>query len=194
MQLRHNLYIYKADSTEPNDPRYQAGDLWGMEKIDANDAWDIATDSEIIVAVIDTGVDYTHPDLAANMWVNEDEYYGESGVDEDDNGCIDDIYGYDFCYDRVFHKPRDSDPMDDNGHGTRCAGTIGAVGDNNEGVTGVCWNVRIMAIKWLNWRGDGVTIDAVDAIKYAIKMEVDVLNNSWGGIGDDPLLKGYQSC
>ena len=112
--------------------------------IDAPEAWDIATDADdIIVAVIDTGVDYDHEDLADNMWVNEAELNGTSSVDDDGNGYTDDIYGYDFC---TYGKSRDSDPDDDHGHGTHCAGTIGAVGNNDTGVVGVCWNVKIMAL------------------------------------------------
>jgi len=146
-------YIYHTVSTFPDDPEFD--DLWGMHNtgqtdgtedadIDAPQAWDIQTGSkDIIVAVLDTGVDYNHPDLKNNIWINETEMNGEPDVDDDDNGVIDDIYGYDFCND-------DSDPMDDNSHGTHCAGTIGAVGNNNEGVAGVCWNVKIMALKFLD--------------------------------------------
>jgi hypothetical protein len=146
-------YEVKAISTFPDDTLFN--DLWGMHNtgqtggtvdadIDAPEAWDICTgSSEIIVAVIDTGVGYTHPDLAANMWVNEAEYNGTPGVDDDGNGYIDDIYGYDF-------RNNDGDPMDDHYHGTHCAGTIGGIGNNGEGVAGVCWDVRIMAVKFLS--------------------------------------------
>jgi len=154
-------YIYKLLSTFPNDPNFPQ--LWGMHNtgqphllnrfegggvssgtpgadIDAPQAWDITTgSSDIIVAVIDSGIDYNHPDLADNMWVNPGEIPG-NGIDDDNNGYIDDFYGYDFCDD-------DADPMDDFYHGTHCAGTVGAIGNNNEGVTGVCWNVKIMALK-----------------------------------------------
>jgi len=171
-------YVCKIESTEPNDPYYESGDLWGLKKIDANDAWDIHTgSSNIIVAVIDTGVNYTHPDLASNMWKNQAELNGTSGVDDDNNGYIDDIYGYDFC--TYGGKQRDSDPMDDQGHGTSCAGIIGAVGNNNKGVTGVCWNVRIMALKWMDSAGYGNTSDAIECIDYAVEMGANILNNSW---------------
>ncbi len=166
----------------PNDLRFD--ELWGMHNtgqtggtpdadIDAPEAWDIATDcSEIIVAVIDTGVDYTHPDLAANMWVNEAELNGTPGVDDDGNDYIDDIYGYDFCN-------NDGDPWDDHYHGTHCAGTIGAVGNNAEGVAGVCWNVRIMALKWMDSRGYGYTSDAIYCVEYSTLMGANLSSNSW---------------
>ena len=177
-------YKVRALSTFPNDPRFN--DLWGMHNtgqtggtvdadIDAPEAWDISTgSSEIIVAVIDTGVDYNHPDLVANMWINGAELNGTPGVDDDGNGYVDDIYGYDFCN-------NDADPMDDHYHGTHCAGTIGAVGDNGEGVSGVCWNVRIMALKFLDAWGYGWSSDAVDCIEYSVQMGAKVLSNSWGG-------------
>lgn len=186
-------YECEVESTFPNEINSPGrfDELWGLHNtgqtggtedadIDAPEAWDIATDSNIIVAVIDSGVDYTHPDLADNMWVNEDEYYGEPGVDDDDNGYVDDIYGYDFC--GYWGKLRDADPMDDEGHGTRCAGTIGAVGNNGEGVVGVCWNVKIMALKWVNAIRMGDVWDAVMCIDYAVDMGAKVLNNSWGGV------------
>ncbi|MBN1436833.1 MAG: S8 family serine peptidase [Sedimentisphaerales bacterium] len=139
----------QAFQTFPNDPCF--GLLWGLHNtgqtvngvtgtvdcdIDAPEAWDIITDvNDIIVAVIDTGVEYTHPDLAANIWINQAELNGDPNKDDDNNSYVDDIYGYDFYNDDV-------DPMDDNRnyHGTHCAGTFGAVGNNAVGVTGVCWN------------------------------------------------------
>jgi subtilisin family serine protease len=185
-------YQVKACSTFPNDPRFD--DLWGMHNtgqtggtpdadIDAPEAWEIATgSSEIIVAVIDTGVDYTHPDLAGNMWVNEAEYYGTPGVDDDGNGYVDDIYGYDFCN-------YDGDPMDDHYHGTHCSGTVGALGDNGEGVAGVCWNVSIMALKFLDAGGGGWTDDAINCVEYSVLMGANLSSNSWGGGGYSQSLK-----
>ena len=169
----------------PNDPDFNS--LWGMNNtgqtggtadadIDAVEAWDIRTDaSEIVVAVIDTGIDYTHPDLAANMWVNDGEIPG-NGVDDDNNGFIDDVHGYDFVND-------DGDPMDDNDHGTHVAGTIGAVGNNNVGVVGVAWDVQLMAVKFLGANGSGTLANAIKAINYASQMNADIANNSWGGGG-----------
>ncbi|HUT28853.1 MAG TPA: S8 family serine peptidase [Sedimentisphaerales bacterium] len=185
-------YRVQALSTIPDDSRFD--DLWGMHNtgqtggtpdadIDAPEAWDIATGSEqVIAAVIDTGVDYTHPDLATNMWRNEEEFYGAPGVDDDGNGYIDDIYGYDFCN-------YDGDPMDDHYHGTHCTGTVGAVGDNGEGVAGVCWRVKIMALKFLDSGGSGWTDDAIRCVEYSVLMGANLSSNSWGGDGYSQGLK-----
>jgi subtilisin family serine protease len=178
-------YEIKAFDNFPNDSDFT--EQWGLHNtgqtggyidadIDAPEGWDLATDSNIIVAVIDTGIDYTHPDLAANMWINLDEFPGD-GVDNDDNGYIDDIYGYDFC---TYGQQRDSNPIDDTYHGTHVAGIIGAVGNNNTGVVGVCWNIKIMNLKFLNYQGTGYTSDAVSCIEYAIDNGAKIINASWG--------------
>ena len=141
--------------------------------IDAPEAWEITTGSdEVIVAVIDTGVDYTHRDISANMWVNSGEIPG-NGLDDDDNGYIDDIYGYDFYND-------DNDPLDDDGHGTHCAGIIAAAGNNGFDIAGVCWNAKIMAVKFLGVDTVGSVSDAVEALHYAVENGADVVSNSWG--------------
>ncbi|MBC8232026.1 S8 family serine peptidase [bacterium] len=177
-------YIVHADVI-PNDPRFD--DLWGLHNtgqtggtpdadIDAPEAWDITTGSEeIVVASIDTGVDYNHEDLKDNMWMNPGEIPG-NGVDDDGNGFVDDVYGWDF-------RNNDNNPMDDNGHGTHTSGTIGAVGNNKIGVVGVCWNVKIMALKFLSSGGSGSTADAIKCIEYATMMDARLSNNSWGGGG-----------
>jgi len=182
-------YIYHTART-PGDTRYS--ELWGMNNtgqaggtinadIDAPEAWDLSTGATgVIVAVIDTGVDYTHPDLAANMWRNPGEIPA-NGIDDDHNGYVDDVYGID-------PRNHDTDPLDDNGHGTHCAGTIGAVGNNSLGVVGVCWEVRIMACKFLNDHGSGSTADAIECIQYATRMGARVMNNSWGGGSYDQVL------
>ncbi|MHC4405293.1 MAG: S8 family peptidase, partial [Planctomycetota bacterium] len=166
----------------PDDPRLS--ELWGLENtgqtggtadadVDAPRAWETITGTgDTVVAVIDTGVDYTHQDLAANMWVNPGETPGD-GIDNDGNGFVDDVYGYDFAND-------DGDPMDDHDHGTHVAGTIGAAADNGVGVAGVSWNVDIMAVKFLDATGYGTTADAIDAINYAVDAGAHVSNNSWG--------------
>jgi subtilisin family serine protease/fibronectin type 3 domain-containing protein len=142
--------------------------------MDAPEAWDATTGSgSTVVAVIDTGVDYLHPDLAANMWFNSDEVPG-NGIDDDANGYIDDIHGYDFYN-------NDANPLDDHSHGTHVAGTIGAVGNNGTGIAGTNWNVQIMALKFLGADGSGTTSDAIEAIRYAIDNGAHISNNSWGG-------------
>lgn len=142
--------------------------------IHATDAWKITRGSkDVLIAVIDTGVNYNHPDLAANIWTNEAEANGVAGIDDDNNGFIDDVHGYDFV-------GNDGDPMDDQGHGTHCAGVIGA-SHNNIGVRGVMNDVNIMALKFLGANGEGDVAGAIGAIEYAIKMNAKVLSNSWGG-------------
>ena len=177
-------YIVRANLA-PNDPDYSK--LWGMKNtgqsggsagadISAEEAWDMTTGSrDVIVGVIDTGVDYTHPDLAANMWRNPGEIPG-NGIDDDGNGFVDDVYG-------INAIEMEGDPADDHYHGTHCAGTIGGVGNNGEGVAGVCWNVSIMALKFLDSGGYGSDGDAITCIEYAIDNGAKVLSNSWGGYG-----------
>ena len=141
---------------------------------DAPEAWDATTGSgSTVVAVIDTGVDYRHPDLTGNMWVNADEVPG-NGVDDDANGYIDDVHGYDFYN-------NDGNPLDDHSHGTHVAGTIGAVGNNGTGIAGLNWDVEIMALKFLGADGSGTTSDAIEAIRYATDNGAHISNNSWGG-------------
>lgn len=161
----------------PADPRFY--DLVGMfnsrdADIDALEAWDISTDaSNVTVAVIDTGIDLVHEDLAANLWSNPGETAG-NGVDDDGNGLIDDVHGWDFVN-------GDADPTDDNYHGTHCAGTIGAAGNNFTGVTGVAWSVRLMALKVLDADGGGTASSITEAIAYATEMGANVTSNSYGG-------------
>jgi len=155
----------------PNDPKFS--DLWGMSNKKQNDsnrqkgdgradiwapqAWSLFKGAKtVVVAVIDTGIDYNHVDLKENMW-------SENGT-----------HGYNAITNTL-------DPMDDQGHGTHCAGTIGAVGSNGIGVAGVTWNVQLMGVKFLSGSGSGTLADAIKAIRWAVDHGADILSNSWGG-------------
>ncbi|HEX3149423.1 MAG TPA: S8 family serine peptidase [Gemmataceae bacterium] len=187
-------YASSLDVT-PQDPQYADGTLWGLNNtgqssgvpdadIDAPEGWDFGHDaSSVKVAVIDTGIDYNHPDLAANIWTNPGEIAGD-GIDNDHNGYIDDVHGYDFF-------DHDSDPMDDYNpsHGTHVSGTIAAVGDNNTGVVGVAWKAQLMALKIFGSSGSTFTSNEVEAINYSIKMGAKISSNSWGGTFYSDLLK-----
>ncbi|MGZ3724929.1 MAG: S8 family serine peptidase [Pseudobdellovibrio sp.] len=183
-------YIYHASRT-PDDP--MLGNLWGMSNtgqkdssgkvgvagvdIGAVQAWDIATGSDkMLVAIIDTGIDFTHPDLVDNLWTNEAEANGKEGIDDDNNGVIDDIHGFNAI-------TGTGDAHDDQGHGSHCAGTIGAKGNDGKGIVGVNWDVKMMAVKFLDANGSGTLENAVKAIDYATKMGAKVMSNSWGGGG-----------
>jgi subtilisin family serine protease len=196
-------YIVHTMETVPNDPLFN--EMWGLTSascltcdpttgtpsIDATRAWDITTGSDdVVVAVLDTGAELQHDDLAANAWVNPFEIAG-NGVDDDGNGFVDDVNGWNFFddNDRTFR---------DNGqdvHGTHVSGSIGAVGNNGVGVTGVAWHVKIMSLKFLGGpKGSGPTSNAVRGINYAIEMRhrgvnVRVINASWGGGSDSQSLR-----
>ena len=183
-------FVYHTQATT-NDPRFT--ELYGLAKIKAPQAWDTTTGaSNVVVAVIDLGVDYNHEDLKANMWHNPGETgldatgrdKATNGIDDDGDGYVDDVYGVD----TINH---DSDPLDDGGHGTHVAGIIGAVGNNGVGVVGVNWTVRIMAIKSHDAAGNGSSASVVEAFQYARMMRqrginVRVTNSSWGGAPEAP--------
>lgn len=168
----------------PNDPSFTASGMYGLGRISAPSAWDLSTgSSSVVVADIDTGMRYTHQDLAANAWVNTGEIPG-NGVDDDGNGFVDDVYGWDFFY-------NDNDPIDDaGGHGTHTAGTIGAVGNNGLNVVGVNWSVKIMPIKIYSPNGaDSTSAMLVNAYAYIRMMKlrgvnIRATNNSYGGCGE----------
>ena len=164
---------YRMESAAvPNDQFYSV--LWGLPDIGAESAWDTRTDSSsVIVGVIDSGVQYDHPDLIDNIWTNSGEI-ANNGIDDDGNGYVDDFWGYDFEND-------DADPMDTNGHGTHVAGTIGARGNNNIGVTGVGWNASLMSLKVI---GTGTNADVARAIDYATDNGARITNNSYGYAGN----------
>lgn len=169
-------YIYTIDAV-PNDPDF--GQQWGLNNgantdINAPEAWDTGTgNNSVIVAVIDSGVDYNHPDLRNQIWNNSGEIAGNNR-DDDGNGFVDDIRGWDF-------ESNDNDPMDENNHGTHVAGIIGAQGNDNRGIAGVNWTVQIMPLKFMNPQGSGTTAAAIGALDYAVSNGATISNNSWGG-------------
>ncbi len=172
----------------PNDPFLASSatwgqsyaDLWGMHVTEAPTAWDTSTGAGVVVAVIDTGVDAVHPDLAANMWTNPLEVPA-NGVDDDGNGFVDDVRGWDF-------SDGDATPNDLHGHGTHVAGTVAAVGNNSRGVVGMAWGAEVMAVRGLNANGSGFDTDLAAAMVYAAENGADVLNASWGGQGESQVL------
>jgi subtilisin family serine protease len=184
-------YIYRINDTVPNDTRF--AELYGMTKIAAPAAWDLTKGSaSVVVAVIDTGMKYTHEDLQANVWTNPGETgtdaqghdKASNGVDDDGDGFVDDIHGYDFAN-------NDPDPSDDNGHGTHCAGTIGALGNNSLGVVGVNWQVSLIAVKTHDSAGNSTSAKVIAAFNYITMLKsrgvnIRVTSNSWGGAPEAP--------
>lgn len=177
----------------PNDTHF--GNQWGLHNtgqwvngltgindadIDAPEGWNILTGSStFVVAVLDTGTLWNHSDLAANIWTNPGEIAG-NGIDDDANGYIDDIRGWDFY-------SNDNNPNDSDGHGTHTAGTVGAIGNNGIGVAGVAWNIKVMPLRFLG-PGGGTTSDAIEAIQYIKNKNVKVSNHSWGSYGNSSSL------
>jgi subtilisin family serine protease len=188
-------YIYKivgGVAGAPNDP--QLGQLWGMSNnggitngdggsiqgvagidIDALKAWMIETGTrDFKIAVIDTGIGYGIDDLKQNVWTNQVELNGKPGVDDDVNGCVDDIHGCNFV-------ANNGDPLDDHGHGSHVSGTIAGIGNNGIGVVGVAWQAQLVAVKFLDAQGGGTLANAIKGIDYARAVGVRVMSNSWGG-------------
>lgn len=197
-ELNYILSIALHPPNSPDDPSYDQ--LWSLNNtgqnggtpdadIDAPEAWhDFTTgSSSTIVGIIDTGVNYNHPDLAANMWTNPGEI-PNNNIDDDGNGYVDDIYGIN-AITNTFGDGNPTNPMDDHGHGTHVAGTIGAKGNNGIGVMGVNWTVSIAACKFLSASGSGSTANAIKCFNYfnhlknMLGQNVLVTNNSWGGGG-----------
>lgn len=192
--LREELDYKFAESKLPNDPMFDEqwalnndGKSGGKEKADirALDAWKKTKgSSDVVVAVLDSGVDYTHLDLAANMWTRPDSL---SAYTDNELGTFNDLHGFNAT-------DNSADPMDDNGHGTHCAGIIGAEGDNSEGIAGVNWKVQIMPLKFMGRGGFGTTKDAIEAINYAVQRKKDgvnvrVINASWGSTASSKALE-----
>ena len=179
-----NFIRRAAAAGVPNDPAWASKTLWGLVRIDAPSAWATFPTAahDVVIAVIDTGVNYRHPDLAGSVWVNRGEVPG-NGLDDDGNGYVDDVHGIDTLN-------YDSDPMDDNGHGTHTAGILGAQGDNGIGAVGVAWNPQIVACKFLDATGTGTDAAAIACFEYLMDLKVNrgvnvrIANNSWGSLRD----------
>jgi subtilisin family serine protease len=188
--------LYEIQLT-PNDASFSS--MWGMNNtgqsggtvdadIDAPEAWNISTgSSNVVVGMVDTGIDYNHPDLAANVWTNPFEIPGNN-IDDEGNGYIDDVRGYDWWGNGSTQGTPDNDPMDQNNHGSHTAGTVGAVGNNGVGVTGVNWNVKMIALK-IGGPGNSVSSSAaISGLNYCIDMKnrgvnIKLTSHSWGGGG-----------
>lgn len=191
-EIEANL-IFRVNRV-PNDPQYSA--QWSLKNrgekkifehkgidINVEPAWDLTTGSRnLVVAIVDSGINYLHPDLRNNIWINSIEKNGRAGVDDDKNGFVDDIFGYDFAN----KKPN---AMDDLGHGSHCAGIIGAKGNNNFGMAGINWNIRLMPVKFLNKNGSGTLENALNAINYASRNGARIINASWGSSGTSHLIE-----
>jgi subtilisin family serine protease len=173
----------------PNDPYVASSgswgqphaDLYGLHLIRAAQAWDLTRGAGVVVAVTDTGIDWTHADLDGNVWVNADEIPG-NGIDDDGNSYADDVRGWDFHY-------VDAEPMDRHGHGTHVAGIIAAEGNNADGIVGVAPAARVMAVQVLDNTGFGYYTLGAQGILYAVMNGADVVNASWGGSSASTLLE-----
>ncbi len=181
-------YIYHVHGMT-NDPYLQSSnswgqgyqDLWPLMKIQAPEAWDTSTGEGIVVAVVDTGCDLTHPDLVDNIWTNTHEIEGNH-LDDDGNGYVDDVHGWNFVDD-------DNYPQDYFGHGTHVAGTIAAMGNNGVGTVGVAYQAHVMPVKGLDDTGSGYATGLANAIVYAVESGARVINLSWGGAGFSQTLE-----
>lgn len=186
--------LYRQSDSHPNDPHF--GDQWALHNqgqdggsdradLDALKAWETTKGSEdVVVAVLDSGVDYTHVDLRENMWIRPESI---PPYTDNELGTFNDLNGFNGT-DRI------ADPMDDNGHGTHCAGIIGAEGDNGEGISGINWHVKIMPLKFLSRGGFGSTADAIEAINYAIDrkrhgVNIRIISASWGSTSRSQALE-----
>jgi len=182
VEFAEPVYLYRQGRA-PNDPRLK--ELWGLTAIDAPGAWaSTVGDRRVTVAVVDDGVALTHPDLAPNLWINPSEI-AANGRDDDGDGYVDDVNGYDFVANRGDPSPARTD--EERWHGTHVAGTIGAAGDNRVGISGVNWKVALMALRAIGTRG-GRSDDLARAIDYAVDHGARVVNASWGGGGQSQAI------
>jgi serine protease len=189
VEYAHPNYILHIDGFPPDDEHFL--EQWSLNNtgqaslygqflagtpdadIDWLEARDAADGTGVVVAVMDTGIDYRHTDISANVWINTTELNGVTGVDDDNNGYIDDVRGWDFVN-------NDPSPLDGHGHGTMVAGVIGALSDNTKGIAGMLPGGQVMALKILGDTGEGLLSDAVEGIQYALDMGVRISNHSWG--------------
>ena len=180
VELVEPHYLVHAAVITPSDPYWVS--QYGPVRIQAPQAWEITTGSiSVTLAVIDTGIDFNHPDLASQLWSNPDEIPA-NGLDDDQDGYVDDWRGWDFVGD-------DNLPQDDMGHGTHVAGIAGAAGDNLVGIAGIAWNVRLMPLKVLDSRGEGANMDLALAIHWAVDHQANVINLSLGDPAPDPVME-----
>lgn len=184
------LDFLPAPPVSPNDPMFSQQTNLTATNVPA--AWGITTGDSTIIAVLDSGVDWLHPDLKDNIWINWKEFYGKPGVDDDGNGLVDDIRGWDYIN-------NDNDPTDDHSHGTHVSGIIAAKGNNGIGISGVNWNAKIMCLKILQSTGRGEAATIAKAVDYAATMGAKIINLSLGGYYESLTFKtslenAYAKC
>ena len=174
-QFYNEPVMDEPNRVEPNDTYFKEGKLWHLENIHAPEAWAYTTgDPNIVIAVLDSGVDINHPDLKNNIWTNPNEI-PNNGIDDDNNGFIDDVHGWNF-----YHNDPNVSPSGNDAHGTACAGLIAAEGNNNLGVSGVAPNCKIMPLRISNGSNFITDVEIGDTMRYAAKNRADILNNSYG--------------
>jgi subtilisin family serine protease len=188
--LDHIFEIQESETLDGNINDIDYPSQWNLNSIKAESAWKLSKGEGVVIAVIDTGIDYRHKDLAENIWINEGEI-PDNGIDDDNNGFIDDVYGWDFvkegnllCEAGEDCSGRDNDPQDFHGHGTHVAGIIAAVQNNNFGISGIAPKAKIMPLRAAYSTGSSAilhTSDIIDAISYAINNGADVINMSFAG-------------